>query len=179
MKSTHIKLPFESSTSADVRLAHTIARNFHNGQTRKADGLPYINHLREVLGLLQNVANVTDDRILIAGLLHDSLEDTDLKKSEIQQTFGVAVLALIEQVTDDKSKPLVERREAVITHLEHVSDAVKLIKLADITSNANALPNWDEARLVSYLTWLDAVALKCSTASKPLYAKYLSVRAQY
>jgi (p)ppGpp synthase/HD superfamily hydrolase len=179
MKSAHIKLPFESSINAAADLALSIAHDYHQGQTRKADGSPYINHLREVLGLLQNVANVTDDRILIAGVLHDSLEDTDLKKSEIQQTFGVAVLALIDQLTDDKSKPLVERREAVIAHLEHASDAVKLIKLADITSNANALPNWDEARLVSYLTWLDAVALKCSKASKPLYAKYLTVRAQY
>ena len=179
MKSTHIKLPFESSVSADVNLALTIARNFHHAQTRKADGSPYINHLREVLGLLQSVAKVTDDRILIAGILHDSLEDTDLTKLEIQQTFGDEVLTLIEQLTDDKSKSLVERRQAVITHLEHASDEVKLIKLADTISNANALPDWDKTRLVSYLTWLDAIASKCSNVSKPLYAKYLSVRAQY
>lgn len=178
MKSAHSKLPFESSVSADVNLALTIARDFHHGQTRKADGSPYINHLREVLGLLQSVAKVTDDRILIASVLHDSLEDTDLTKSEIHQTFGDEVLILIEQVTDDKYKSLVERRQAVIIHLEHATDAVKLIKLADIISNANALPNWDETRLFSYLTWLDAVALKCSNASKPLYAKYLTVRAQ-
>lgn len=179
MKSAHIKLPFESTFSAAVNLALATARNFHHTQTRKSDGSPYINHLREVLGLLQNVVKVTDDSILIAGVLHDSLEDTDLTKLEIQQTFGDEVLTLIEQVTDDKSKLLVERRQAVITHLEHSSDAVKLIKLADIISNANALPDWDETRLVSYLTWLDAVALKCSDVSKPLYAKYLTVRAQH
>lgn len=179
MKSAHIKLPFESTASATVNLALTTARNFHHTQTRKADGSPYINHLREVLGLLQNVAKVTDDSILIAGVLHDSLEDTDLTKSEIQQTFGDEVLTLIEQVTDDKSKLLVERRQAVITHLEHASDAVKLIKLADIISNANALPDWDETRLASYLTWLDAIALKCSDVSQPLYTKYLTVRAQH
>lgn len=179
MKSAHIKLPFESSTSAAVGLALTTARNFHHGQTRKADGSAYITHLREVLGLLQNVAKITDDSILIASVLHDSLEDTDLTKLEIEQTFGNGVLTLIEQVTDDKSKPLAERREAVITHLEHASDAVRLIKLADIISNANTLPNWDETRLFSYLTWLDTVALKCSDVSKPLYDKYLTVRAQY
>ena len=178
IKSVHSKLPFESSVSTDVNLALTIARNFHHGQTRKADGSAYINHLREVLSLLQNVAKITDDSILIAGVLHDSLEDTDLTKLEIQQTFGDEVLTLIEQVTDNKSKSLIERRQAVITHLEHASDAVKLIKLADIISNANALPDWDEKRLVSYLTWLDAIALKCSDASQPLYAKYLTVRAQ-
>lgn len=45
MKSAHIKQPFESSVSADVNLALTIARNFHHAQTRKADDSPYINDL--------------------------------------------------------------------------------------------------------------------------------------
>jgi len=179
MKSTHIRLAFESSTSDIVGLALTVARDYHHGQTRKADGSPYINHLREVLALLQTVAKVTDDTMLIAAVLHDSLEDTELTRAEIEHEFGIDVLAIIEQVTDDKSKSLAERREATLAHLEHASDAVKLIKLADIISNANALPKWDEARLTSYLAWLDAIALKCSNVSKSLYAQYLDIRAQH
>ena len=158
-------------------MALSIARDYHHGQLRKADGSPYINHIREVLGLLQNIAKVADDMILIAAVLHDSLEDTELTKVEIKQTFGGEVLFLVEQVTDNKSLSLDERRQTVISHLEHASDAVKLIKLADIISNANALPDWEEARLINYLAWIDVVALKCANVSRPLYAKYLSVRA--
>ncbi|MGV2873207.1 hypothetical protein [Colwellia sp. E150_009] len=49
----------------------------------------------------------------------------------------------------------------------------------NIISGANALPDWDELRLAKYLAWLDAVALKCSEVSKPLYDFYIDIRVQH
>ena len=69
--------------------AASFAANKHTGQTRKGDDAqPYINHPLEVANLLANTGKVEDFDVLIAAVLHDTVEDTETTKEEITELFG-------------------------------------------------------------------------------------------
>lgn len=160
--------------------AKALAIKFHAGQTRKANGHPYSEHLAEVVDLLRNVAHVSDAKVLAAGWLHDILEDTECSKSDIVDSCGEDVLKLVVDLTDDKTKPLSERREYALQKLENSPKSILLLKLADITSNVGLLPDfWAQEKTADYLSWLDKVALACSSASASLYKRYLSIRQKH
>ena len=78
----------------------------HAGQRRRgAQASPYINHPIEVALHLSAVGQVEDEDILIAALLHDTIEDTDTSREEITGEFGERVAFLVTECTDDKSLP--------------------------------------------------------------------------
>lgn len=76
-------------------------------------------------------ANVDDQTVLMAALLHDIVEDTDTSFDEIEENFGKAVRDIVAEVTDDRSLSQAERKRAQIEHVKHASREAKLIKLAD------------------------------------------------
>lgn len=108
----------------------------HRTQRRKGvDASPYINHPVEVANLLANVGEIADLFVLVAAVLHDTIEDTETKPEEIERLFGPTVRGLVEEVTDDKALPKTERKRLQIEHAPHLSAPAKLIKLADKISN--------------------------------------------
>lgn len=131
----------------------------HRHHRRKDRHLsPYINHLIEVMHLLWFKGEVRDPKILIAGLLHDTIEDTQTKAHELARNFGGEVRALVEEVTDDKSLPKEERKRLQIERAPLLSEGAKLIKLADKCANLSDLTyhppaDWSESRRREYLTW--------------------------
>ncbi len=135
----------------------------HRNQRRKgADASPYINHPINVAELLWNVGEVRDMNILIAALLHDTIEDTETTPEEIESLFGKAVLSLVQECTDDKSLPKAERKRLQILHAPHISAAAKVIKLADKINNVEELtnnppPDWSLERRREYLDWTEKV----------------------
>src|ERR1700733_230264 len=81
------------------------AASQHIAQRRKGESAePYINHLTEVAALLAE-ATGGDLVLVIGGLLHDTLEDTDATYAQLLERFGPEVAALVLEVTDDKSLP--------------------------------------------------------------------------
>ena len=75
------------------------ASQLHDGQKRKVEhNLPYISHLFSVATILSTHAE--DEDLLIAGLLHDSLEDTPYTPEELEFEFGATVRKTVEQVTE-------------------------------------------------------------------------------
>ena len=76
--------------------AYEIARKLHDGQFRKS-GEPYIIHPLNVAYILASVNADTDT--ICAGLLHDTLEDTDITKEELKELFGEDVANLVDGVT--------------------------------------------------------------------------------
>ena len=85
-----------SKQSPRIKKAITIATKAHEGQLRKT-GEPYIIHPLAVMKLLQEW-NMDEDSI-IAGILHDTVEDTDLTLKEIEDEFGKDVAFLVNGVT--------------------------------------------------------------------------------
>jgi (p)ppGpp synthase/HD superfamily hydrolase len=78
---------------------------------------------------------VRDIPVIVAAILHDTVEDTETTLSEIKEQFGPAVRSLVQEVTDDKSLPKPERKRLQVEHAPHLSKGAQQIKLADKISN--------------------------------------------
>ncbi|MRR15201.1 MAG: bifunctional (p)ppGpp synthetase/guanosine-3',5'-bis(diphosphate) 3'-pyrophosphohydrolase [Deltaproteobacteria bacterium] len=135
----------------------------HRHQRRKDTAAsPYINHPIEVANILWMIGEVYDVTTIIGALLHDTLEDTDTTPEEIRLNFGNAVLALVKEVSDDKSLPKQERKQNQIIHSPHLSRGAQEIKLADKICNVRDIAcappgHWPRERRLDYLNWARAV----------------------
>jgi GTP diphosphokinase / guanosine-3',5'-bis(diphosphate) 3'-diphosphatase len=143
--------------------AASFAAKKHAGQTRKgANAEPYINHPLEVANLLANIGKIEDYDILIAALLHDTIEDTKTTKTELTNRFGKKVCRYVMEVTDDKSLPKATRKQLQIEHAPHLSHGAKCIKLGDKISNIrdvseNPPKDWSKKRRLEYIEWGEKV----------------------
>ena len=120
-----------------IHEAIIFATQKHAGQIRKGTDVPYIVHPMEVMQIL--TAEGFDDNVIIAGILHDVLEDTSATPSEILELFGEDVLKIVIAESEDKSKSWKERKQATIDHLERASKDVKIVCLADKLSNLRSM----------------------------------------
>ncbi len=163
-----------------VRLtrAYDFAALKHIGQRRKGEAAePYVNHLTEVAHLVARATGGAEPDLVIAAILHDTVEDTQTSFSEIEGVFGPRVAGWVAEVTDDKSLPKAERKRAQIDHARHASQGAKIIKLADKTSNLRALRSsppagWPEARLREYVVWAVEVVAGCRGANAWLETEF-------
>lgn len=124
--------------------ALTYAAECHEGQYRKLDKLPYIMHSLEVAAVIGTVT--TDENVIIAGLLHDVVEDTSGTIEEITEKFGDDVAALVLSETENKrsDRPASEtwkiRKEESLAELRNSTDPrVKILWLGDKVSNIRGL----------------------------------------
>jgi GTP diphosphokinase / guanosine-3',5'-bis(diphosphate) 3'-diphosphatase len=163
-----------------VRLARAAdyAARQHIAQRRKGERAePYINHLTEVTSLLAEATDGGDVVLLMGGLLHDTLEDTDATYEDLEQRFGPEVAALVAEVTDDKSLPKEERKRLQIAKTPGKTQRAKLLKLADKTSNLRSLigsppTGWTAARLRDYVVWANDVVRSCRGLNPRLEAAF-------
>ena len=130
--------------TSKIHDALAFAVSAHRGQDRKYTGLPYITHPIAVMEILQTVEHT--EEMLIAALLHDVVEDTNIGLSAIRYKFGDEVALLVEQLTDI-SKPSDGNRaarKAIDRHrLSLASSEVKTIKLADLIHNSSSILQYD------------------------------------
>lgn len=168
--------PAQPSATSHPTTPHAIARlthaahfagRAHKAQQRKGiDAEPYVNHLLEVAELVAHAEVPGDFEVVIAALLHDTVEDTDVTEAQLVAEFGRRVADLVMAVTDDKSLSKDRRKWLQIEHAPHLDRDAKLIKLADKTSNLRALVRtppvgWTQERLLHYVVWAKAVVDAC------------------
>ncbi len=164
--------------------ALTFAADKHRFQRRKdSEATPYINHPIIVAETLWRIGGVHDLTTLIGGLLHDTLEDTATTPAEIEALFGADVLAVVQEVTDDKSLPKQRRKELQIENAPHKSTHAKHIKLADKCSNLYDLLHspphtWPLLRRQEYVEWAEKVEAGLRGTNVALEAYYDSLLAQ-
>ena len=97
--------------AANVELiskAYHFSERAHEGQLRES-GEPYFQHPYEVALILAELE--LDVETIVAGLLHDVLEDTDVTREELEAEFGPTVLMLVEGVTKLEKLPFRNRLE--------------------------------------------------------------------
>ena len=82
--------------------AIVFATKAHSGTFRKKDGIPYILHPMEVASIAGGIT--TDEEVLTAALLHDTVEDTNVTLDTIKSQFGDRVAALVASETEDKRR---------------------------------------------------------------------------
>ncbi|XP_069321802.1 guanosine-3',5'-bis(diphosphate) 3'-pyrophosphohydrolase MESH1 isoform X2 [Eulemur rufifrons] len=146
------------SEAAQLLEAADFAARKHRQQRRKdPEGTPYINHPIGVARILTHEAGITDIAVLQAALLHDTVEDTDTTLDEVELHFGAQVRRLVEEVTDDKTLPKMERKRLQVEQAPHSSPGAKLVKLADKLYNLRDLnrctPEGSPGRAVDFLLW--------------------------
>ena len=152
-----------SENTGQLLKAIRFSADKHRNQRRKDNAhSPYINHPIDVAQLLWEVGGVRDVNVLLAAILHDTIEDTRTRPEEISGNFGHEVLSLVLEVTDNKSLPKAERKRLQIESASHKSFGAKLVKLADKCCNVRDLvsmppENWSLERRREYLLWTEQV----------------------
>ena len=134
---------YNPDTNEDLlNRAYVYAMKAHGSQTR-ASGDPYFSHPLEVAAILTDLK--LDDATIVAALLHDTIEDTEATRAEIDLVFGQEIGALVEGLTKLKRLELVSREAKQAENLRKlllaISDDVRvlLIKLADRLHNMRTL----------------------------------------
>jgi Guanosine polyphosphate pyrophosphohydrolases/synthetases len=100
----------------EIQRAIIFATMKHREQKRKGTDIPYIVHPMECMQILS--ACGCPDNVIIAGILHDTLEDTDTTPQEILENFGKDVLEIVQNESEDKSKTWKEKKTGNLRPLE-------------------------------------------------------------
>jgi guanosine-3',5'-bis(diphosphate) 3'-pyrophosphohydrolase len=122
--------------------AYVYAMQKH-GTQKRASGDPYFNHPLEVASILTDLR--LDDATIAVGLLHDTIEDTDATRSEIDDLFGSEIGEIVDGLTKIERLQLVTREEAQAENLRKLLLAISadvrvlLVKLADRLHNMRTL----------------------------------------
>lgn len=139
----------------------------HRDQRRKDENAsPYINHPIAVATVLAVEGSVTDLELLIAAVLHDTVEDTETTFDELEENFGHTVADLVREVTDDKGLEKEHRKQLQIEHSQSSSAPAKQLKIADKICNlrdiaANPPADWSLERRKRYISWAGQVVEGC------------------
>jgi guanosine-3',5'-bis(diphosphate) 3'-pyrophosphohydrolase len=127
--------------------AYVYAMQKHGAQQR-ANGDPYFSHPLEVAAILTDLK--LDDATIAVALLHDTIEDTDATRGEIDQLFGEDIGRLVEGLTKIKKLDLVSKKAAQAENLRKLLLAISsdirvlLVKLADRLHNMRTLDHMSE-----------------------------------
>ena len=130
------ELEIEENDLLTRAIAYAVA--MHRGGLRKGTSIPYIVHPLEVLNnlFLMNA----DKKLMAAGVLHDTVEDTAATMEDIVVLFGKEVADLVSSHTEkDKSLPWRERKQIALEHLATATKREQMLVFADKLSNMRAI----------------------------------------
>jgi (p)ppGpp synthase/HD superfamily hydrolase len=153
-----------------IAKAFKFAYNKHIGHYRKGTKIPYIAHPMDVASIL--IKEKASEELIVAALLHDTVEDTDTSIEEIRKEFGNKVAELVSGVTEpDQSLSWMERKQDKINALKKAPYEIQLLSCADKLANLRDI-NRDYAQVGEKL-WKRFNASKADI--KWYYTKILKV----
>jgi guanosine-3',5'-bis(diphosphate) 3'-pyrophosphohydrolase len=129
--------------------AVAFAARAHRGQLRKDGVTPYVSHVFRVCLVVRHVFGFDDTRMLVAALLHDTIEDTTTDRDDIIERFGPEVAGWVASLSKDKRLPDDERERKYREGLCAAPWQVQVCKLADVYDNlmdSAGLPREGRAR---------------------------------
>ncbi len=165
------------SDSAKLLSTAVFAADQHRNQKRKdVCASPYINHPLQVASLLAS-AGVTDVELLMAAILHDTVEDTETSLDDLRSRFGERVASIVADVTDDKSLEKADRKRLQVESAAKKSTEAKQLKIADKTCNVTDIDSespvgWDRDRRLAYLDWAENVVRGCRGVNEQLELRF-------
>lgn len=118
------------------------AAEAHKGQLRKGSDVPYITHPVGVSAILAQY-NAGGD-VVVAGLLHDTLEDTKMTREELEAHFGSLIAGLVAEVSEEKlangqEVPWEVRKRQQLDRLRNADLDVVRLKAADVVHNVRSI----------------------------------------
>ena len=132
---------FIDSTLLDKAIIFAV-RAHHNTE-RRGKGFPYIVHPMEAVEIVATIT--TDQELLAAAALHDTIEDTDVTVEDIRREFGLRVAELVHAESDRFTDGVSEedswhdRKQAAIERLAAASHEAKIVAMGDKLSNMRAI----------------------------------------
>jgi (p)ppGpp synthase/HD superfamily hydrolase len=131
-----------SAFSPKYEQALQFAALAHRQQVRKGTDIPYIVHAVHVSVIL--LRHGFDEGVVIAGLLHDVIEDCGVSPQQLETLFGAEVARLVEAVSEqkrigDRERSWEERKTEAITHLRSGGPRVAALKAADALHNIRSI----------------------------------------
>lgn len=135
-----------------IKKAYVYSAKVHQGQVRKS-GEPYLIHPLEVAGILAQLK--LDEASIVAGLLHDTIEDTLATPEEVRELFGEEIAGIVDGVTklskfsaaaamSQEEKQAENFRKMIVAMAQDIR--VILVKLADRTHNMRTLDHMKEEK---------------------------------
>ena len=115
------------------------ATEAHSGTERRGKGYPYIIHPMEATSIVASITN--DPEMLVAAMLHDTVEDTDVTLEQIRELFGERVATLVKNETAPLSDemPWRAKKEAQLAQLAAAPYDSKVVALGDKLSNMRGI----------------------------------------
>jgi (p)ppGpp synthase/HD superfamily hydrolase len=116
---------------------------WHAGQTRKGTDIPYFEHAAAVAMILDRAG--FDEDVVIAGLLHDVVEDTDATIADVEAGFGMAVAEIvglcseIKYDAEGRKRPWIDRKRDHLAALAGASPSAWAVILADKLHNLTCI----------------------------------------
>jgi len=154
----------------------------HRDQVRKGSETPYIEHPMAVALILDRSG--FDEEVVIAGLLHDLVEDTDVTLDEICRSFGGRVASIVEGCSEKKvdaegrKRPWSDRKRDHVAVVSRSSDDVQAVVLADKLHNLISIeldlsdnrPVWSSfhADRTQVLAYYEAMLAACESRDSRL-----------
>ncbi len=158
--------------------AYDYAARMHAGQLRKgAARVPYINHPCEVAALVAGAG--ASESVVIAAVLHDTVEDTAARSEEIDTIFGAEVAGIVAELTNDPAwsdLTKLEMKARQSAHIRCTSVGARTVKIADQTANlfdiARDPAAWEPERARDYVVGAVMVVDACRGVSASLEAGF-------
>jgi len=109
------------------------ATKAHYNVTRKGTKIPYILHPLEAASI---VSKITEDKdLIVAAILHDTIEDTYVSYEDIAREFGKKIADIVNLESEDKTKTWKERKEYTLKTLKNEPIEIKIVAMGDKLSN--------------------------------------------
>ena len=165
-----------------------LARELHGDQKRKYTGDPYVNHTVAVANIVKTYGG--DEAMVYAAILHDVLEDTYIKESDLfmrlidilkDSKLSIDILTLVKELTDVYIKddyPNVNRKgrkEKEAIRLGTISSRAQTIKYADLLDNGMDIMSNDPKFGEVYLKEKEQILKYMDRGNQELYNKCLEV----
>src|SRR5476649_2884608 len=114
------------------------AAKAHRYQFRKGTDIPYISHPFGVGMILQKAK--CKEELIIAGILHDTLEDTDTTEEQLRNQFGEKVLKIVKGCSEpDKGASWEERKKHTLDYLKDAPVSIRQVTCADKLHNLRSI----------------------------------------
>ncbi len=141
-------------TKSNIRKAVEFMINSHDGQFRKFNGEEYAWHPAAVAKIVRNVKSSRNkDKLCIAALLHDTVEDCQVSLDDIRMEFGEMVSSIVYELTSDGDKVKEMGKANYLLHkMLRMTSYALVIKLADRLHNCSDLVNSSESFRNKYVT---------------------------
>lgn len=163
-----------------IEAAIKFATDAHEGQVRKYTGEPYITHPITVSEILAHYHPESTDDMIIAAILHDTVEDTDVTIKDVTEAFTSEVSVLVDWLTDvslksDGNRANRKRIDRMHTHRAPVN--AQIVKCADIIHNTSDIRENGGSFAEVYLSEcrLTAEGMKEEVKKTKIFSKLIEV----